>query len=155
MLSLRTAFAVCLFAAFGATILGARAEAATGVAFPCRVEMFPAGYSKNFGFGNYGMVKIEFWTQPECGGTSCGVGYFYSAGATRFPSATAASYGHSEASLMAQFQALVTAASTAQRVQFITESAMYYPMIYQARIATSEPSPQSTNCSTGGMILFQ
>ena len=133
-----SALFVLTIALGGELLTNNQALAASGTAYPCNVQMIPAGRSKVKGLGMSGAVRVEFWGAPECGGGYCGVGYFMTEDASHLPTGTLQSYSMNQSALLAQYEVVAAAASAGKRVSWNTESALFYPLIYELKVVTGD-----------------
>jgi hypothetical protein len=95
------------------------AHAAGGTGYACSVQYFPLTGT----YGNYGYVSVTLYSGPSCSGSNLGVNFFCSSGASATYSCS--QYVYSEATLMALFNSLRSAAATNQKM-FIGNNP-YYP----------------------------
>ena len=95
------------------SVLGVLEDKA-GWAFVCSSRLYPAsGFSQ---YGDAGLLRLSLYTEPACEGSSIGVGYMFSEGASH--SWTHSSYLFSEAGLMAYAEMTQRAAAYEQEVYY-------------------------------------
>ena len=88
--------------------------AANGYAYVCYSRLYGgAGYDH---YGDYGALYLNFYSEPNCGGSAIGTGRIYSEGATR--SWSHSSYLYREAALIAYAEMTQRAAASGQRVYY-------------------------------------
>ncbi len=85
-----------------------------GWAFVCSSRLYPAsGYAQ---YGDAGLLRLSLFSEPACEGSSIGVGYMFSEGASH--SWTHSSYLFTEAGLMAYAEMTQRAAAYEQEVYY-------------------------------------
>ena len=89
-------------------------DSSSGYAYVCSSRLYPAsGYSA---YGDAGLLRLSFYSEPACEGSSVGVGFMFSEGASH--SWTHSSYLFTEAQLVALAEMTQRAAAYEQEVYY-------------------------------------